>query len=145
MRKVSRIFILMLVLTLVAGCFVAFTACVDDNPDDEPNDGDVIDSTSNYVFLVKDENGEGIQGVRVQLCVPGEGGRCYIPVKTDENGYAVFDGDTVANQVLDIHILLGDNGRVLVDGVESQYTFDNDSLQTTDSYGMIEINLQLAE
>ncbi len=144
MRKVSKILVLVLVLALTACCIAALTACVDNNPTENPDDNKP-DATKNYVFHVVDENNDPVQGVRVQLCIPGDDGSCFLPVETDEKGYAVFDGDTVANQVLDIHLLLGDNGNVLINGEESKYTFDNNSLQTTDSYGMIEIYLQLAD
>lgn len=147
MRKVSKILMLVLVLVLTVCCIAALSACVDNNPTEDPNGGDQAnkpDATKSYVFYVVNEKNEPVAGVKVQLCVPGDEGSCFIPITTDENGCAVTEG--IDAQVLAIHLIQDENsGKVLINDEASNYTFDNNSMQTEASYGEYNLKLVLAE
>lgn len=51
-----------------------------------------------YGIKVVNEDGEPIVGALVSICQDVDGGICYMPVKTDENGMAYFNADMVPVQ-----------------------------------------------
>lgn len=51
-----------------------------------------------YGIKVVDAEGNPIAGAMVSICQDKEGGTCYMPVKTDENGMAYFYADMVPVQ-----------------------------------------------
>ena len=51
-----------------------------------------------YAVKVVDTAGEPVVGALVSICQDKEGGICYMPVKTDENGMAYFYADKVPVQ-----------------------------------------------
>ena len=57
-------------------------------PTDDPNKATVPvdDGKEDYVIIVKDPNGNPVEGVYVNVCK--EGSSCFAPVKTDANGSA---------------------------------------------------------
>ncbi len=133
MRKYSKLITVLLTVVL-AVCCMAFVAC----------GGSEDNTVVGYRFTVVDEKDAAVAGVQVQLCVPGEGGMCYQPVRTDENGVAVFEESSIAAGVYEIH-LISENGKVLINGESSKYTFDNDAMQTTAEYGAYTLKLVLAD
>lgn len=165
MRKLSKMLILVLVIALTICCVFALTACIDDNPDnggdvsDNGNNGDNGDNGNNngnndvvkpsvgYKFTVLDENGNGVKGAKVQLCVPGEGGMCFTPVETDENGVAFFEEtEYFTAQILEIHLQeYASTGRVKINGEDSKYTFDNTAMKTEATFGEYTLQLVVAE
>lgn len=174
MRKLSKMLILVLVIALTVCCVFALTACIDNNPDNGGNvndngnnngdnngndnggngdngnnDGndDVVEPSVGYKFTVLDENGNGVKGAKVQLCVPGEGGMCFIPVETDENGVAFFEEtEDFTAQVLEIHLQeYASTGRVKINGADSKYTFDNTAMKTEATFGEYTLQLVVAE
>lgn len=171
MRKLSKMLILVLVIALTISCVFALTACIDDNPDNggnvndngNNNDGNdngdngnndnnggnnnVVEPSVGYKFTVLDENGNGVKGAKVQLCVPGEGGMCFTPVETDENGVAFFEEtEYFKAQVLEIHLQeFASTGRVRINGADSKYTFDNTAMKTEATFGEYTLQLVVAE
>ncbi len=135
MRKYSK-WITVLLTVVLAVCGMAFVACGGGE-----NNGD--DTVVGYRFTVVDEKNAAVAGVQVQLCVPGEGGMCYQPVRTDENGVAVFEEGSIDAGVYEIH-LISEKGKVLINGESSNYTFDNDAMRTTAEYGAYTLKLVLA-
>lgn len=81
----KRILSLMLVLVLSAGLIMSLASC---GPT-EPVDPDLPTEDEGYVVYVKDEGGNAIANVGVQLC--SDAG-CQLPKKTDADGKVVFEG-----------------------------------------------------
>lgn len=100
MKNITKILALVMVLAMVL-CMAACTTgepeptteapstnpttrptVGDTEPTGEPDDGKV-----DYVIIVKDSEGNPVSGVTVNVCL--EGGMCFMPCITDENGSAI--------------------------------------------------------
>ena len=78
-------------IMVMALCLLLFmTACIQD-----PHK---VDETVSYTVTVVDTAGEPVAGALVTICQDVENGVCYMPVKTDENGRAVFHKEAVPVQ-----------------------------------------------
>ena len=78
-------------IMVMALCLLLFmTACIQDPPK--------VDETVSYTVTVVDTAGEPVAGALVTICQDVENGVCYMPVKTDENGRAVFYKEAVPVQ-----------------------------------------------
>ena len=78
-------------IMVMALCLLLFmTACIQDPPK--------VDETVSYTVTVVDTAGEPVAGALVTICQDVENGVCYMPVKTDENGRAVFHNEAVPMQ-----------------------------------------------
>ncbi len=82
MKKLSLIFVIVLLLCL--------TACGQDTP--------TLPEGVSYAIRVVDGAGQPISDALVGICQSGEGGICYMPVKTDEEGMAYFAAEDVPVQ-----------------------------------------------
>lgn len=76
-RHIVTILFTALILLLISGCGAGDEA-VDGTPDAEEN----------YVFVVKNNAGEPVEGVGIQVCTKE---KCQV-IETDEEGMAVFEG-----------------------------------------------------
>lgn len=81
----KRLLSLMLVLVLSVGLVMSLASC---GPTD-PVDPNLPPEDEGYVVYVKDESGNAIANVGVQLC--SDAG-CQLPKKTDADGKVVFEG-----------------------------------------------------
>lgn len=129
MHKLNKLLVAILTLVLLIGCVFTFVACVDGNEDD---------LGAGYKFTIVNADGEKIAGVRVQLCIDN---MCFDPVVSDENGVAFFSADMIEEAAYQVHILAADDGSVKINGVASNYTFDNSSLVTEAKYGEYTLTL----
>ena len=90
MKKMKKLGALLAASILSLGVG-AFAACGDDNNDNgNDNAGAATDA---YTLVVKDADGNAIEGVKIGICVYTEGGFCLNPEKTDANGKVVFDAN----------------------------------------------------
>ncbi len=119
MNKYFKILTTMMVVIALVACLGVFVACNDDTPATDDNPGTTLEEEYTYKFTVIDEDGNPVEGARVQLCKGDE--FCKTPKKTDANGIVKFYADEEANNVpadvYDIHIL--------------NYEFDNTAYQTS--------------
>lgn len=126
MKKGNKFLALLLVLCLTAGVLCACT----DNPDSTPNTTTTgsnepepsVDETVLYHFVVVDEEGNPVEGAKVQLCSV-EDGSCYLIVPSDAEGKVEYD-KVSAYGVYQVHIL--------ANSLPSGYEFDNDSVTTSE-------------
>lgn len=128
MRKISKTLVALLATLNALCCAFGLIAC-GDSEDPTPTPTPTPDAAI-YTFTVVDENGNGVEGIDVQLCELGENGICFMPKTTDANGVAKFESeDVTAAGVYAIH-LIQEDGFVLINGAKSAYTFDNDAQKT---------------
>ena len=81
---------------LMAVCLLsALVACGQPEPTENVTN---LPEGISYGIKVVDTAGEPVVGALVSICQDKEGGICYMPVKTDENGMAYFYADKVPVQ-----------------------------------------------
>lgn len=64
----------------------------------EPTEPTNLPEGVSYGIKVVNEDGAPIVGALVSICQDMDGGICYMPVKTDENGMAYFNANMVPVQ-----------------------------------------------
>ena len=88
MKNIKKISVLLLAISLVMLLVLAFSACDSgDNGDNGGSNVPPVSTDTTYTIKVVDKNGEGIEGVNLQLC---HDGGCVMPKNTDGNGYVVY-------------------------------------------------------
>ena len=96
MKILTRIF----TAAMLACLLLSLTAC---------GDATTAGSNVSYTITVVDNGGNPVSGVTVFICQDTEGGVCYMPVKTDENGVAAFSKDVVPVQDnMKVRVLVAD-------------------------------------
>jgi hypothetical protein len=83
MNLAKRFLAVILILSLI----MVMTAC-----------GGHEDAVSGYKVTVRDPDGNPVVGALVVLCQDQDGGTCYLPVTTDEQGVARFSPEAVPVQ-----------------------------------------------
>ena len=114
------------ILTALLLCLMlVMTACIQDLPK--------MDETISYTVTVVDTAGEPVVGALVTICQDLEGGICYMPVKTDENGMAVFHKEAVPVQdALKVRVMSGGGYDLpLADGTVGYVPIPNGSTTIT--------------
>lgn len=91
MKKMLRMFTLLFAVCLL----LSMTAC--GQPDTTEPITNLPEGVS-YGIKVVNGDGEPIVGALVSICQDVDGGICYMPVKTDENGMAYFNANMVPVQ-----------------------------------------------
>ncbi len=134
MRKLTKILTVIITVMLFTSISLIAVGC-GENPDDKAFNG--------YKFTVVDESGNKISGVQVQLCTDEN---CLIPVTTDSEGVALFDfGKGYTAGVYAIHIIQNEeNGKVIVNGEEINFVFDNNAYKTAAEAGEYTLTVKAA-
>ena len=89
MKALTRFVVLLLLLTL------CLSACGEANPTTQPA---TTPAANHYTVKVQDADGNPIAGAMVSMCQAGEGGICYMPGTTDENGIVSFPEEVIPVQ-----------------------------------------------
>ena len=84
-----------LLFLMVLWMFATLAACGEPKPTENVTN---LPEGVSYGIKVVDTAGEPVVGALVSICQDKEGGICYMPVKTDENGMAYFYADKVPVQ-----------------------------------------------
>jgi hypothetical protein len=87
MRKLSMIFALLLLVSLLAACGEA-----------TPTTAPATTPATQYTVRVQDADGNPVADALVAICQAGEGGICYMPSKTGADGTVTFPENAVPVQ-----------------------------------------------
>lgn len=137
MRKLSKFLLNLFTAIALVCCACFFVGCEPSEPAPQPE-------VDGYKFTVLYPDDTPVEGARVQLCVPGDGGVCLTPVSTNAEGKAVIPVET--QQVYEIHlVIVYGTDRVSIGGAASNYTFDNTSMRTEATYGEYTLRLVASE
>ena len=82
------------ILIMVLCLLLCMTACAAPDPTENGN----LPEGVSYAIEVVDTAGNPIPGAMVVLCQDKEGGTCYMPGSTDENGIAYFHSNMIPVQ-----------------------------------------------
>lgn len=140
MNKKFKLLTVLTVAIMIIACLGVLAACGDDNTDPDNNGGggsEVVEPEHTFKLTFVDSNGNGIEGLEIQLCKLDSNGEleyCLGTTKlTNANGIVYFSEDEYAfsSNVYGIHVLNED----------MNYTFDNTAHKT--SVGVKDYTLEL--
>ena len=113
MKLLKKLAIFATALTLCLGASALVTACKDGDNSSSSSVESSVEATANaYTFIILNKDGTPAKDVNVQLCTPGAGGACFMPVLTDAAGRVEYTS-TPGEGEYEIHLFSADMATAL--------------------------------